>query len=167
MEGIPAVRARNQDGSPYDYRKNHYFTRCRSGCGDAHHHRHTPGQWAFRAPPLSPSTGLSIASVSLALAIGQFMWGAMQPVFGALADSYGAFRVVTFGAVLLAVGSVLTTFSHSEVALIATMGVLSAAGAAAGRLFHFDWWDGAAAWRRISGLLLLGRSMRVGRLGSL
>ena len=33
---------------------------------------------------------------------------------------------------MLAVGSVLTTFSHSEVALIATMGVLSAAGAAAG-----------------------------------
>jgi MFS family permease len=82
--------------------------------------------------PIISSTGLSIASVSLALAIGQFMWGAMQPVFGALADSYGAFRVVTFGALLLAVGSVLTTFSNSEVALIATMGVLSAAGAAAG-----------------------------------
>jgi MFS family permease len=82
--------------------------------------------------PIISTTGLSIASVSLALAIGQFMWGAMQPVFGALADQYGAFRVVTFGAVLLAVGSVLTTFSHSEVALIATMGVLSAAGAAAG-----------------------------------
>ena len=82
--------------------------------------------------PIMSTTGLSIASVSLALAIGQFMWGAMQPVFGALADQYGAFRVVTFGALLLAVGSVLTTFSHSEVALIATMGVLSAAGAAAG-----------------------------------
>ncbi len=64
--------------------------------------------------PIISSTGLSIASVSLALAIGQFMWGAMQPVFGALADSYGAFRVVTFGALLLAVGSVLTTFSHSK-----------------------------------------------------
>jgi MFS family permease len=82
--------------------------------------------------PIISTTGLSIASVSLALAIGQFMWGAMQPVFGALADQYGAFRVVTFGALLLAVGSVLTTFSDSEIALIATMGVLSAAGAAAG-----------------------------------
>ena len=82
--------------------------------------------------PIISTTGLSIASVSLALAIGQFMWGAMQPVFGALADQYGAFRVVTFGALLLAVGTVLTTFSHSEIALIATMGVLSAAGAAAG-----------------------------------
>lgn len=82
--------------------------------------------------PIISTTGMSIASVSLALAIGQFMWGAMQPVFGALADNYGAFRVVTFGALLLAVGCALTAFSHSEVALIATMGVLSAAGAAAG-----------------------------------
>src|SRR4051812_10285745 len=82
--------------------------------------------------PIISTTGLSIASVSLALAIGQFMWGAMQPVFGALADKHGAFRVVTFGALLLAVGCALTTFSHSDIALIATMGVLSAAGAAAG-----------------------------------
>lgn len=82
--------------------------------------------------PIVSTTGLNIASVSLALAIGQFMWGAMQPVFGALADQYGAYRIVAFGAVLLAVGCVLTTFSHSEMALIATMGVLSAAGAAAG-----------------------------------
>jgi MFS family permease len=82
--------------------------------------------------PIISTTGMSIASVSLALAIGQFMWGAMQPIFGALADNFGAFRVVTFGALLLAVGSVLTAFAHSEIALIATMGVLSAAGAAAG-----------------------------------
>jgi MFS family permease len=82
--------------------------------------------------PIISTTGLSIASVSFALAIGQFMWGAMQPIFGAVADSYGAFRVVMFGAFLLAIGCVLTTFSHSEITLIATMGVLSAAGAAAG-----------------------------------
>ena len=82
--------------------------------------------------PIISTTGMSIASVSLALAIGQFVWGAMQPVFGALADNYGAFRIVMFGAVLLAVGCVLTAFAHSELTLIATMGVLSAAGAAAG-----------------------------------
>ena len=41
--------------------------------------------------PIISSTGLSIASVSLALAIGQFMWGAMQPLFGALADTMGLF----------------------------------------------------------------------------
>jgi len=82
--------------------------------------------------PIIGSTGMNIASVSLALAIGQFMWGAMQPIFGALADSYGAYRVLIFGAVLLAAGCALTTLAHSEIALIVTMGVLSAAGAAAG-----------------------------------
>jgi MFS family permease len=82
--------------------------------------------------PIISSTGISIASVSFALAIGQFVWGVMQPVFGALADHYGAFRVLILGAILLAVGSVLTTFANSELTLIATMGILSAAGAAAG-----------------------------------
>ncbi|MEJ1962506.1 MAG: hypothetical protein WDO56_13570 [Gammaproteobacteria bacterium] len=52
--------------------------------------------------PIIATTGLGIASVSLALAIGQFMWGAMQPVFGALADHFGAYRVVVAGAVMLA-----------------------------------------------------------------
>jgi MFS family permease len=82
--------------------------------------------------PIMSSTGVSIESISLALAIGQFMWGAAQPVFGALADNYGAFRIVTFGALLLAVGSILTAFADSSFTLIITMGVLSAAGAAAG-----------------------------------
>ena len=82
--------------------------------------------------PIISTTGLSIASVSLALAIGQFMWGAMQPVFGALADHFGAFRIIALGALMLAAGAMLTAFSHSELTLIATMGVLSAAGAAAG-----------------------------------
>jgi MFS family permease len=82
--------------------------------------------------PIMSGTGVSIASISLALAIGQFVWGAMQPVFGALADSYGAYRIVVFGALLLAAGSVLTAFAQSELALIVTMGVISAAGAAAG-----------------------------------
>jgi predicted MFS family arabinose efflux permease len=82
--------------------------------------------------PIVETTGLSIASISFALAIGQFVWGAMQPIFGALADHYGAYRVIVFGALLLAAGSVLTAFSSSEMALIATLGVLTAAGAAAG-----------------------------------
>ena len=36
--------------------------------------------------PIDESTGLGIASISLALAIGQFTWGAIQPVAGAFAD---------------------------------------------------------------------------------
>ena len=82
--------------------------------------------------PLNTTTGLGIANISLALAIGQFVWGASQPIFGAIADRWGPARVIAVGAVLLALGSVLTTFVHSQWALIASMGVLSAAGAGAG-----------------------------------
>jgi len=36
--------------------------------------------------PLNTSTGLGIVTISFALAVGQFVWGAAQPIFGALAD---------------------------------------------------------------------------------
>jgi predicted MFS family arabinose efflux permease len=82
--------------------------------------------------PIISTTGLSIAAISFALAVGQFMWGAAQPVFGALADHYGAFRVLVVGALLLAVGLALTTYATSQTGLLLTLGVLSAAGAGAG-----------------------------------
>jgi MFS family permease len=82
--------------------------------------------------PLNTHTGLGIASISLAMAIGQFVWGAMQPVFGAMADRWGPGRVIVLGAVLLASGSALTTQVTSEWQLIIALGVLSAAGAGAG-----------------------------------
>jgi predicted MFS family arabinose efflux permease len=82
--------------------------------------------------PIMSDTGMSIASVSFALAIGQFVWGATQPFMGALADHYGARRVVILGAALLAVGSVLTAFADSEITLLLTLGVMSAIGASAG-----------------------------------
>jgi predicted MFS family arabinose efflux permease len=82
--------------------------------------------------PIMSDTGMTIASVSFAMAIGQFMWGATQPFMGALADHYGARRVVALGAVLLALGWMLTAFARSELALLLTLGVLSAVGASAG-----------------------------------
>ena len=82
--------------------------------------------------PINTSTGLGIATVSFALAIGQFMWGAAQPVFGAVADKYGSGRVIVLGGVMLAAGLAATPFVSSEWGLILTMGFLSAAGAGAG-----------------------------------
>jgi MFS family permease len=82
--------------------------------------------------PINTSTGLGIASISFALAIGQFMWGAAQPIFGAVADKYGPARVIVLGALLLAGGLALTPFVSTQWGLIATMGILSAAGAGAG-----------------------------------
>ena len=82
--------------------------------------------------PINTSTGLGIASISLAMAIGQFMWGAAQPVFGVVADKYGTVRVLIVGALMLAAGLAATPFVDSQFALILTLGMLSAAGAGAG-----------------------------------
>lgn len=82
--------------------------------------------------PITQSTGVSIVAFSFALAVGQFVFGAAQPIFGAIADKFGAIQVIIFGAVLLALGAVLTPFMSSSGGLLLTMGVMSAAGAAAG-----------------------------------
>jgi MFS family permease len=82
--------------------------------------------------PINTSTGLGIVSISFAMAIGQFVWGASQPVFGAIADKYGPSKVIVAGALILALGTALTPFVHSQWGLMLTMGILSAAGAGAG-----------------------------------
>lgn len=82
--------------------------------------------------PINTATGLGIASISFALAIGQFMWGVSQPIFGALADRYGPGSSLFTGAVMLVLGLVLTPFVSSEFGLVVSLGVLVAAGAGAG-----------------------------------
>jgi MFS family permease len=82
--------------------------------------------------PLNAATGLGIVSISFALAVGQLLWGAVQPIFGAMADRWGSYRVLVLGALLLAAGLALTPAAASEWSLLLTMGVLSAAGAGAG-----------------------------------
>ena len=52
--------------------------------------------------PIHQSTGVGIAAISFALAIGQFVWGAVQPVFGAIADKQGSTRILVAGGILLA-----------------------------------------------------------------
>src|SRR5438034_5906033 len=81
--------------------------------------------------PLDEATGLGIVGISLAVAIGQFVWGATQPFFGAVADRFGPGRVIVLGAVLLALGTAAIPFVHTEGELIAALGILSATGAGA------------------------------------
>jgi len=82
--------------------------------------------------PINTSTGLGVASISLAMAVGQFMWGASQPIFGAVADKWGPARVIVLGGMMLAIGLAATPFVSSQWGLMLTLGVLSAAGAGAG-----------------------------------
>jgi len=94
--------------------------------------------------PLNTSTGLGIVTVSFALAVGQFVWGAAQPVFGAIADRAGPVRVMMAGGVLLALGLAVTPFTGSAFGLVFFLGVVTAAGAGAG---SFSILIGAAANR--------------------
>lgn len=82
--------------------------------------------------PLNTTTGLGIVSISFAMAVGQFVWGASQPVFGAIADRYGSGRVIFAGSTMLALGLALTPFVSTEWMLIVTLGVIASAGAGAG-----------------------------------
>jgi MFS family permease len=82
--------------------------------------------------PITQSTGVSIVALSFALAVGQFVFGLAQPVFGAIADKWGATRVIIAGALMLALSSALTPFMSSGTGLLFTLGVLGAVGAAAG-----------------------------------
>ena len=94
--------------------------------------------------PLNTQTGLGITSISLALAIGQFVWGAVQPVAGAAADHWGARPVLLVGLLVMALGCLLTPWMDSTLGLTLTLGVLSAAGAGA---CSFSVLIGAAAQR--------------------
>ena len=82
--------------------------------------------------PINTSTGLGIVSISFALAIGQFVWGAAQPIFGVVADKYGSVKVIILGAFMLALGTAITPFMSTQWGLLLSMGLLSAAGAGAG-----------------------------------
>ena len=94
--------------------------------------------------PLNTDTGLGIVSISLAMAIGQFVWGAVQPVAGAFADKYGPRPVLLYGLLILVVGTAVTPFVTSQMGLILTMGLLTAMGAGA---CSFSVLLGAAAQR--------------------
>lgn len=81
--------------------------------------------------PIDLTTGLGVASISLALAIGQFSWGAVQPIAGALADRFGPARVMAVGLIALCAGSALTSFMDSTFGLIVSLGILAACGSGA------------------------------------
>lgn len=94
--------------------------------------------------PLNTATGLGIAAISFSMAIGQFMWGAVQPIAGAVADRYGPGRVIAAGAVVLSIGYATTPYMTSSIGLSFSIGFLMAAGAGAG---SFSVLIGAAAQR--------------------
>jgi len=79
-------------------------------------------------PALNTSTGLGLGSISLAFAFGQLWWGLTQPFAGAMADRYGAGRVLVLGVALMALGTCLIPYMTTTLGLILAIGVLAAGG---------------------------------------
>ena len=57
--------------------------------------------------PLNTASGVGLAGLSFALALGQLLVGLAQPVAGAMADRFGAARVIVFGAWIMAATTAL------------------------------------------------------------
>jgi MFS family permease len=78
----------------------------------------------FFLTPLSSANGWGRDVFGLALAIQNLLWGLGQPFAGAIADKYGAPRVLSAGAILYAVGIYLMAQSNSPGMLYISAGVL-------------------------------------------
>jgi MFS family permease len=82
--------------------------------------------------PLNEGTGLSVITISFALAVAQFVWGAVQPIAGALADRYGYARMLVIGVLIAAVGNAITPFMTSALGLTFAIGLVTAVGTGTG-----------------------------------
>jgi len=80
--------------------------------------------------PMSSAHGWGRDVFALALAIQMLLWGACQPFAGAVADRFGAMRVLSAGAILYAIGLVLMAYSQSPAMLQLTAGVVLGLGIA-------------------------------------
>ena len=81
--------------------------------------------------PMNISTGLGVVTISFAMAVNQFVWGAVQPFTGAVADRYGAGRVLVAGVLIFALSSALMPEVTTSLGLVLTIGLLSAVGSGA------------------------------------
>src|SRR5947209_7435857 len=67
--------------------------------------------------PVTAELGISAAAFSFSLALQNIVWGISQPFIGALADRYGARRVVFATAVVYAAGLLVMALSRGALAL--------------------------------------------------
>ena len=80
--------------------------------------------------PMSAANGWGRDVFALALALQMLLWGMAQPFVGAIADRFGAVRVMWLGAVLYAAGLAWMAFATSQGALILSAGFLIGFGLA-------------------------------------
>jgi len=80
---------------------------------------------------INTHTGAGLVAISFAFAVSQLVWGAFQPVAGAVADRYGAGRVIAAGVLMIALGIALVPFARSALMLVLVIGLLFALGVGA------------------------------------
>ncbi|WP_445003096.1 MFS transporter [Halomonas mongoliensis] len=78
--------------------------------------------------PMSAELGWGRGVFAFALAIQNLLWGLSQPFAGALADRFGAARVVVAGGVLYALGLLFMGLSESALGMTLSAGVLIGLG---------------------------------------
>ena len=103
----------------------------------------------FFLTPLSQANGWGRDVFALALALQNLLWGLGQPLAGAIADKYGAPRVLSAGILLYAAGIYLTAYATTPGMLHFSAGVLVGFGlsgcavpaviGALGKLLPDDW----------------------------
>ena len=87
---------------------------------------------SFFVLPVVNSTELSMTQFSLIIAVFQLMWGISQPLSGALADRFGAFKVLAGGTVLLIAACLMVPQMPTYWGLILSIGLLLAFGTGSG-----------------------------------
>jgi predicted MFS family arabinose efflux permease len=61
--------------------------------------------------PIADTTGISVASISLAIAVQNLLWGAITPAVGMAADRYGNGPFLVVGGLLYAAGLTITAYA--------------------------------------------------------
>lgn len=82
--------------------------------------------------PMLADRGWDRTTFGLAMAIQNLAWGLGQPIFGALADKFGTWRVLALSGIVYAVGLFLMATADSPTMLYISGGILVGLGVAAG-----------------------------------
>ena len=86
----------------------------------------------FFQQPILDDRGWTSATFGLAIAIQNLAWGFGQPVFGALADRFGAYRSLAAGGLIYALGLLVMSWAPAPIWLHIGGGLLVGLGVAAG-----------------------------------
>ena len=78
--------------------------------------------------PLSSELGWGRGVFAFALALQNLVWGLSQPFTGALADRFGAARIIVFGGLLYALGLLFMSLSTSVLGMTVSAGLLIGLG---------------------------------------